>query len=217
MTCWIRSEVFDHAILHSSVKWYPATVSSFLEELKLVCPNRTLTQSKWIESVSTKMAVCEAQCYWSMFMSCRQSVLGHVGEWMELGTLGIFLFSQAYAQARARADSNHHNEALFHSLATTMAVPSISVGQRSMSHKSQLLSSSAKLVRDNSGILQFVVDNLLLLIKAVTVRRIYICLFSIHISLTWTQISILMCRGMPWISWIYFSGLRIINLYLRRS
>ena len=173
MKCWIRSEVFDHGILHSSVKWCPSSISSFLEELKLVCPNRTITQSKWLETVSTKMALSEAQCYWSMFMSCRQSILGQVGEWMDLGTLGIFLFSQVYAQARARADSTQHNEALFHSLATTMAIPSNMAvspgGQRSVSHKSQLLSSSAKLVRDNSRILQFIESHLPLLINVVTV------------------------------------------------
>jgi hypothetical protein len=183
MSCSIRSELFDHAVLHSSVKWHPASVSSFLEELKLICPNRTLTQSKWIDSVSSRMPLSEAQCYWSMFMACRQSILGQVGEWMELGTLGIFLFCQAYAQARARADSSQHNEALVQNLANTMAIPATasqpSGASRGMSHRSQLMTSSSKLVRDNSSILQFVLDNISLLINIATVRLL-IPLFACH-------------------------------------
>jgi hypothetical protein len=172
-SCSIRCEIFDHAVLHSSVKWHPASVSSLLDELKLICPNRTLTQSKWIDSVSSKMPLSEAQCYWSMFMACRQSMLGQVGEWMELGTLGIFLFCQAYAQARARADSSQHNEAVVQNLATTMAIPSNSSqspnSARGVVHRSQLMTSSSKLVRDNSSILQFILENLSLLIGVASV------------------------------------------------
>ena len=175
MSCWIRSEIFDHAVLHSSSKWNIGNVSSFMEELKLLCPNRMLTQSKWIESVTTKMSLPEAQCYWSVFMACRQSIRGHVGEWMDLSTLGIFLFCQAYANARARAESSQHNEALVHTLATTMAVTSnglttSSSGSRVVtSHRSQLLASSSKLVRDNPSILQFVIEHLPLLVSIVSV------------------------------------------------
>jgi len=98
---------------------------------------------------------------------------------MELGILGIFLFCQAYAQARARADSSQHNEALVHSLATTMAIPSTAIlspgGHKLGSHRSQLVSSSSKLVRDNLGIVQFIVENISMLINTATVCITPLC------------------------------------------
>jgi len=171
MSCWINAEVFDHTVLHSSMKWTVASVSSFIEELKLLCPNRTLTQSKWIDFTISKMSLHESQCYWSVFMACRQSVQGQVGEWIDLSTIGILLLCQAYANARARADSFQRNEALVQALSTTMAVPSTTTSQSPKSHRSTVLTNSSKMVRDNAGIVQFVSDTIPLFLGMTNVRR----------------------------------------------
>ncbi len=170
MPIFINAEIFDHAVLHSSMKWTVGSVSSFMEELKLVCTNKAITQSKWIDVTSSKMTVSESQIYWSLFMACRQSVQGQVGEWIDLSTVGLLLLCQAYANARARADSYHRNEALVHSLATTMAVPSNPTSSQSpKSHRSTLITNSSKLVRDNLGILQFVTDTVPLFVAMTNV------------------------------------------------
>lgn len=164
---WINSDLFDHGILHSSVKWSPASVSSLLDELKVLCPNRTLTQSKWLDVVSSRMSLSEAQSYWSTFLGLRASLLGQFGDWIDLPTLGILLLCQCYPNVKARADSFHRNETLAQTLATTIAVSQsptttpTGIGKPTSARNPVSLNLS-KLVRDNASITQFVLDNLLL-------------------------------------------------------
>jgi hypothetical protein len=170
MSCWINAEIFDHAVLYSSVKWTVGSVMSFIEELKLVCPNKTLTQSKWVDVTVSKMTVSESQIYWSVFMACRQSIQGQVGEWIDLTTVGILLLCQAYANARARADSFQRSEAMVHTLATTMAVPlNPTSSQSARTHRSTLITNSSRLVRDNAGILQFTIESIPLFVAMTNV------------------------------------------------
>ena len=161
MLVFINAEVFDHAILHSTMKWTVPSVSTLIEELKAGCPNRTVTQSKWMDATSSKLTVAEAQSYWSVFTASRSSVLGQVGDWIDLQTLGVLLLCQCYLNVRVRAESFHRAEVLAQTLsppATAPSSPQISPMNRTNTNRNPLLNLS-KLLRDSSTISQFVVDN----------------------------------------------------------
>ena len=185
MVIWIYADLFDHVIPYSSVKWTPGLVSSILEELRILCPNKMLTQSKWLELLSSRMSVAEAQCYWSTFLSLRASLLGQFGDWIDLPTLGIMLLCQAYPNVKARADSFHRNEALVQTLATTIAVSPGSPLNRGNSTRNTSNLIISKLARDNACITQFVLDNLPLLIGISSVCRVFvvvICCFLVQLN-----------------------------------
>lgn len=175
MTIWINADLFDHGIPYSSVKWSPGMVSSLLEELRAICPNKTLTQSKWLDLVASRMTVAEAQSYWSTFLGIRTSLSGQCGDWIDLQTLGILLLCQSYPHIKARADSFNRNEALVQTLANTVAVSQSPLA--SPLSKPSLIRNSAgmtsiKPVRDNACISQFVSDHILLFCAFSSVRKL---------------------------------------------
>lgn len=143
------------------MKWSHEAVSALVFDLKASCPNRIVTRSKWIDLLSNKMSLSESLSYWSVFMQARSSVLGLTGDWIDLSSLGILLLCQCYPNARVRADSSHRSEALAQSLATTAvasAAPNISPVSRSGTNR-HLLLNMHRILRDNTSILQFVIEN----------------------------------------------------------
>jgi hypothetical protein len=178
MTLHLNAEVFDFAVIQSSTKLTLQIVSSLIEDLKVVCSNRIVTQSKWLDATVQKLSVAEALSYWSVFASARGSILGQYGDWIDIQTLGILMLCQCFPNARARADSFHRVEILAQSLATTAISPSTSTSMgitRSASRYN--ISNLNKLLRDNSSISQFVIDNISLFIGMITVCRILVYLY----------------------------------------
>jgi hypothetical protein len=175
MALHLNAEVFDFAVIQSSTKLTLPMVSSLVEELKILCPNKVVTQSKWLDVAAQKLGTAEAQCYWTVFASARGSILGQFGEWIDIQTLGILLLCQCFPNARARADSFHRAEVLAQSLAATAISPSSNAGPMGLTRspsRNNILNIS-KLLRDNSSICQFVVENVTLFIGMITV-----CLLS---------------------------------------
>ena len=168
MVLFLNAEVFDFAVIHSNTRISVPVVSSLMEELKLLCPNKAVTQSRWLEVTTGKMTVAEAQCYWSVFAAARASILGQFGDWIDMQTLGILLICQCFPNARARADSFHRSELLAQSLATT-AISTSPVSTGPALARAPSRNNISKLLRDNSSISQFIAENVTLLIGMITV------------------------------------------------
>jgi hypothetical protein len=162
MSIAINAEVFDFAVLQTNVKWDLEQTLLWVGQLKQVVQNRTVTKSIWTEYVSSRMSMSECLSYWSVFMQTRRSILGRNGDCIDLSTLGIMILCQCYPTARARADSSQRSEALVQSLATTAVSPlspTVSPAARTMNPRHSLLH-LPRILRDNSSILQFVLDNI---------------------------------------------------------
>ena len=174
MVLYIKSELFDFSILHSTMKWSVPAVSSLIEELKLVCGNRTVTQSKWIDISAQKLSLTEAQSYWLIFTSARNAILGQAGDWIDLPTLGILLLCQCYPNARAREDSFHRSEVLAQSLATAAVSPPPSGAVQTPRSQGgwNALTNLSKLVRDNGFITEFLRENMTVLIGMITLNLV---------------------------------------------
>ena len=156
MQLFVNAEIFDHAIVHSSVKWTVGTASSLVEELKISCPNRAVTLSKWLDASSSRLSVSESQAYWSIFITVKTVVLGQVGDWIDLATLGILLVCQAFPNVRARAESFHRTEVMAQTLAHPVAAGSTPSVPTPTSRSRGQLMNLPRLVRDSSTVLSFV-------------------------------------------------------------
>jgi hypothetical protein len=156
MKLFINPEIFDHAVLHSSVKWTTGVVSSLVEELKIACPNRTVTRSKWLEVSASRLSLSESQAYWSVFIAMKTVVLGQVGDWMDLSTVGILLLCQTFPYVRARTESFHRTE----QFAQTLAVPNptapiLSFGSSPTRQRGPIIN-LPRLLRDSAAVISFV-------------------------------------------------------------
>ena len=161
MSLAVNAETFDCCIIHTSIKWNIELISSVLDELKVVSVNRLVTRSKWIDVASRRMTLTESEGYWSLFMETRSSLLGLTGDWIDFPTLGILLLCQCYPNVRVRAESSNRSEALVQSLSTT-AVIQIAQSQSvsPVSRNRHVLINLPKILRDNSSILQFIVEHI---------------------------------------------------------
>jgi hypothetical protein len=182
MTLFINSQIFDFAIIPSSTKLSVPLVSSVIEELKIISPSKAVTQSKWLELMSSKINVSEAQCFWSMFSAARATLLNQFGDWIDLPSLGLLMICQCFPNARIRADSFHRSEIIAQSLAvsaiSTSASPPIQNIASSRVTSRINIANTAKLVRDNSSILQFVIENIPIIIGVITVCKVSIYRFT---------------------------------------
>jgi len=172
MSIYINTEIFDFAVINSSTKLSLHVVSSAIEELKALCPNKAVTQSKWIDVMCAgKMTLPEAQAFWSVFSAARETVLGQFGDWINIQTLGLMMLCQCFPNTRARADSFHRTEILAQSLATAAISPShnSSSGALARSPGRNHLLNINNLLRDNASIQQFLHDCIPLIVGMISV------------------------------------------------
>ena len=168
---YVKSDIFDFSILHSTTKWNVPSVCSLLEELKNACGNRTVTRSKWIDVSTSKLSLVEAQCYWSVFTSTANTTGVQGGDWMDLSILGILLLCQCYPNSRARAESFHRTEVFAQSLATSaVASPAVNASLARPPTSWNPLINLPKLIRDNGHITQFICDNVEILVGIITLN-----------------------------------------------
>ena len=194
MTIYVNAEVFDHAVLHSSAKWTFQAVSSLVEELKMACPNRTVTKSKWLDLACSRLSISEANAYWSVFIATKGFILGQLGDWIDLQTLAILLLCQCFPNARARAGSFHRSEVLAQTLAATVVTthsPANSPMNRASPNRNGLLN-LAKLLRDNSVIMSFISDNLSFLVNLVALNLTPDDDFDVHAEQV-DKLGVLLC------------------------
>ncbi|CAE8694231.1 unnamed protein product, partial [Polarella glacialis] len=105
---WIRSEVFDHGVFNTSIRWTVPTVFNFLAILRQHVPSQTVTSEQWLQVATThaKPALSEddAKAYWQVFTVLQQSVVGDTGNALDHRTIGILLICQVFSPKWAKAD-----------------------------------------------------------------------------------------------------------------
>jgi hypothetical protein len=123
-----------------------------------------------MEMTTGKMNIQEALCFWSVFSSIINPSASTQCDVIKLRELGLMLFCQGYVNTRTRAESFHRTEILAQSLVTP-AFPSTggAVQHSPRAPTRQTTHNMQKLVRDSEQIVQYVKDNISLLLGVVTV------------------------------------------------
>lgn len=115
---WIRSEIFDHGVLHTTVHWTPSKVLQFMESLRAGVASMSITRAAWVEVATVKcepvLTESEADAYWHLFTVLREAVGGSAkeGDSIDIRWLGLFLMCQVVTSYRVRAEhsSADYNE-----------------------------------------------------------------------------------------------------------
>lgn len=106
---WVRSEVFDHGVFNTSIRWSIQKVFSFLSTLRNAAPSKTLTKAQWVDISTRKckpnLIEAEALAYWAVFSVLQQSIVGNPGDVLDVRVIGIMLVCQIFSQNRVKADS----------------------------------------------------------------------------------------------------------------
>lgn len=101
---WIRSEVFDHGIFNTSVRWTAPKVLDFLGSLKEALGGLTTTQSAWVQAVTTRskpqLNEAEATAYWNVFSVLHEALYGKLPESIDIRTIGLILSCQVFSVNR---------------------------------------------------------------------------------------------------------------------
>eukprot|EP00440_Ansanella_granifera_P000601 gb/GFBE01000651.1/.p1 GENE.gb/GFBE01000651.1/~~gb/GFBE01000651.1/.p1 ORF type:complete len:519 (+),score=99.82 gb/GFBE01000651.1/:1-1557(+) len=111
---WVRSEVFDHGVFNTSIRWSISKVFSFLGTLKGSTSSTTLSRSAWMDVSTTKckpaLSEAEAAAYWTVFSVLQQSIVGNPGDVLEIRVIGIMLVCQLFSPNRVKAELTNKNE-----------------------------------------------------------------------------------------------------------
>jgi len=101
---WVRSEVFDHCVFNTSVRWTVPKVLEFLSSLRAVTSVMSISQAKWIEATTTQckptLTETEAAAYWHVFAVIQQAVLGTMSDGFDIRIMGILLLCQVFSPHR---------------------------------------------------------------------------------------------------------------------
>eukprot|EP00435_Cladocopium_sp_Y103_P051455 s1338_g16.t1 len=99
---WVRSEVFDHGVFNTSIRWSSSKVLNFMTTLKSHMNTTTLSKEAWLDlSVSRckpALTETEASTYWTVFSVLQQSILGDPGDVMDIRLIGIILICQIFRE-----------------------------------------------------------------------------------------------------------------------
>jgi len=110
---WVRSEVFDHGVFNTSIRWSSSKVLNFITTLQSHMNTTTLSKEAWLDLSVTRckpaLTETEASTYWTVFSVLQQSILGDPGDVMDIRLIGIMLISQIFSSTRAK-ESQHKTE-----------------------------------------------------------------------------------------------------------
>mmetsp|Transcript_57867 Transcript_57867/g.102829 ORF Transcript_57867/g.102829 Transcript_57867/m.102829 type:complete len:516 (+) Transcript_57867:26-1573(+) len=111
---WVRSEVFDHGVFNTSIRWTVAKVFNFIGTLRTHIPAQLITREQWLEVSTTKckpaMTESEATACWSVFSVLQQSIIGNTSHDLDVRVIGIMLICQVFSPSRLKADQVNKNE-----------------------------------------------------------------------------------------------------------
>ncbi|CAK9059620.1 unnamed protein product [Durusdinium trenchii] len=103
---WVRSEVFDHGVFNTSIRWSSSKVLTFITTLQSHMATTTLSKEAWLDLSVSKckpaLSETEASTYWSVFSVLQQSILGDPGDVMDIRLIGIMLICQIFSSTRAK-------------------------------------------------------------------------------------------------------------------
>jgi len=116
---WVRSEVFDHGVFNTSIRWTAAKVFNFIGTLRSAFTDEKLTNAEWLEVSTNKckpaMSESEATACWSVFSVLQQSILGNINNAsgqpvLDVRIIGIMLICQVFSPSRIKAEQASKNE-----------------------------------------------------------------------------------------------------------
>eukprot|EP00438_Fugacium_kawagutii_P000707 Skav220048 [mRNA] locus=scaffold2981:393509:412211:- [translate_table: standard] len=103
---WVRSEVFDHGVFNTSIRWSSSKVMNFISTLQSHMNATTLSKEAWLDLSVTRckpaLTETEASTYWTVFSVLQQSILGDPGDVMDIRLIGIVLICQIFSSTRAK-------------------------------------------------------------------------------------------------------------------
>ncbi|KAF4689870.1 hypothetical protein FOZ60_001063 [Perkinsus olseni] len=116
---WPRGEVFDHATVHTAVRWSVRDVMEFLKGLKKSIPGTAVLRTRFLDYCADPgehtphLTQAEALAYWTVFSNINRAVfpssagssgssaslktsasLGDANDWCDIRVLGVLLFLQ---------------------------------------------------------------------------------------------------------------------------
>lgn len=107
---WVRSEVFDHGVFNTSIRWSASKVLNFLTTLKSHISVTNLSKEAWLDLSTTKckpaLTEPEASAYWTIFSVLQQSIFGDPGDAMDIRFIGLLLSCQIFSTNRAKTDAS---------------------------------------------------------------------------------------------------------------
>jgi len=108
---WVRSEVFDHGAVNTSVRWTAPRVLEFLGSLRAIISSTTIGRATWIEATTTRcepaLSEGEAAAYWHVFLVLRWALPGphqNAGDSLDIRFIGSVLMCQVFTPHRIRTD-----------------------------------------------------------------------------------------------------------------
>mmetsp|Transcript_113013 Transcript_113013/g.200298 ORF Transcript_113013/g.200298 Transcript_113013/m.200298 type:complete len:524 (-) Transcript_113013:91-1662(-) len=104
---WVRSELFDHGVFNTSVRWTVLKVLDFLTPLQWV-GSMNISRTQWVEVTTTRckpaLTEVEALAFWYITSVLQQSMLGKKTEWLDVRIIGLVLMCQVFTPHRVRTD-----------------------------------------------------------------------------------------------------------------
>ncbi|KAF4725495.1 hypothetical protein FOZ62_011878 [Perkinsus olseni] len=121
---WPRGEVFDHATVHTAVRWSVRDVMEFLKGLKKSIPGTAVLRTRFLDYCADPgehtphLTQAEALAYWTVFSNINRAVfpssagsssnasvktsasLGDANDWCDIRVLGVLLFLQILPYSR---------------------------------------------------------------------------------------------------------------------
>ncbi|KAF4677507.1 hypothetical protein FOZ60_017305 [Perkinsus olseni] len=120
---WPRGEVFDHATVHTAVRWSVRDVMEFLKGLKKSIPGTAVLRTRFLDYCADPgehtphLTQAEALAYWTVFSNINRAVfptssgssnaslktsasLGDADDWCDIRVLGVLLFLQILPYSR---------------------------------------------------------------------------------------------------------------------
>lgn len=108
---WIRSEIFDHGVFNTSIRWTVNQVFSFVASMRQHVSGDVITRAQWIDVSTTRckpqLSEAEASAYWQVFSVLYQSIVGDSRDTLDMRSLGVLLLSQIFSRSsRQKNDMN---------------------------------------------------------------------------------------------------------------
>lgn len=101
---WIRSEVFDHGVFNTSVRWTVSKVFDFLASLKDVVGSSSVRKDAWTAATSSRttptLNEAEQAAYWQVITVLQQSIMGDTKDVLDIRIIGLILFCQVFTLNR---------------------------------------------------------------------------------------------------------------------
>lgn len=101
---WIRSEIFDHGVFNTSVRWTVPKVFEFLNSLKDAVGSKQVPKELWSQVATTKttpnLTEAEAAGYWQIVTVLQQSIMGDTKDVLDIRIIGLILVCQVFSLNR---------------------------------------------------------------------------------------------------------------------